>query len=440
VTAGAAIEAAAYGEALVSDGGRACIWGLGHIGGETLRRLVAAGVGVVGYDIDERKAQALARETEIVCTAERATALDGRILVHFVAVPTEQAGEPSLEAVEDAVAAIAGAAATRGGSPPLVVIESTLTPGTTDRRLVPLCERQGAPVEERLLLAIAPRRDWLVGPRHVARGIDRVYGGAGPRSAAAARSVLSLLHDRLHAASSPSVAELVKCAENAARHLQIMLGNQLSLAYPNVDVAEALSLAGTKWNIESVHPSFGTGGYCVPLSSKYLLAGAARPDELSLLTDALATDGRMRELVAARLRASRNVAILGLAYRGGVKVATLSPTIDIARRLTAVGVRHAVYDPLFAIDEIERLCPGAASDGFPDSLRGADAVVVAADHPEFRAAGVRRALVDARDEPLLVLDGPGLFADWTWPEGTQYFRAGAAHWLDAPTMDAQWRI
>src|SRR5204863_1070692 len=56
-----------------------------------LRRVGAAGVDVVGYDIDERKARALARETEIVCTADRAAVLDGGILVHFVAVPTEHA-------------------------------------------------------------------------------------------------------------------------------------------------------------------------------------------------------------------------------------------------------------------------------------------------------------------------------------------------------------
>ena len=226
------------------------------------------------------------------------------------------------------------------------------------------------------------------------------------------------------------MVELVKCAENASRHLQIMLGNQLSLAYPDVDVAEALSLAGTKWNIETVHPSFGTGGYCVPLSSKYLLAGARRQGELSLLEDALDTDLRMRELVAARLRARRNVAILGLSYRGGVKVATLSPAIAIARHLTSSGVRHAVYDPLYTKEEIAEICDGAASDGFPEELRRADAVLVVADHEEFRSREVQNLLFAPRQERLLVLDSPGLFSDWQWPDGVEYFRAGAANWLD----------
>jgi nucleotide sugar dehydrogenase len=350
-------------------------------------------------------------------------------------VPTERAGEPFLGHVEDVLGSIAGAAATRDGPPPLVVVESTITPGATDDRLIPLCRSKGAIPEEKLLVALAPRRDWLVGPEEVADGIDRVYGGVGPRSADAARSVLSLLHDRLHRASSHAVVELVKCAENALRHLQISLGNQLSLAYPDVDVVEALSLAGTKWNIETVHPSFGTGGYCVPLSSKYLLAGARRRSELSLLTEALETERRMRELVAARLRTKRSVAILGLAYRGGVKVATLSPTLAIVQHLRARDIPHSVHDPLYTPAEISELCGGASSDGLPETLRRADAVLVVTDHAEFRSPKVQEALFAPREGRLLVLDSPGLLADWPWPPTVDYFRAGGANWLEQLSED-----
>ncbi|TMJ93461.1 MAG: hypothetical protein E6G67_12350 [Actinobacteria bacterium] len=440
VRAAEALDPSRYGVELVERRARACVWGLGHIGAETLRRLARAGVPVTGFDLDKARVEAVAAESgsldaDLTVTAHRARATAPDVLVHFVAVPTEREGEPFNVHVRGVIAAVARSVAGRRGPAPLVIVESTLTPGTTAGMLVPACEALGVAVDEVLLLALAPRRDWLVAPELTER-VDRVFGGAGPRSAAAARSVLSLLHDRLHEASSHEVTELVKCAENASRHLQIMLANQLTLAYPDVDVAEALALAGTKWNVEAVHPSFGTGGYCIPLSSKYLLLGAARPEELSLLADALETDARMRSIVAARVRGKRRVAILGLAYRPKIKVATLSPTLAIARQLRELGVPHTVHDPLYSPGEVAELCGQAPSEGFPESLREADAVLVATEHPAFRSDAVREALLAPRPEPLLVLDSPGLLADWRWPSTVDYFRVGAPNWLDGAGTEA----
>ena len=53
-----------------------------------------------------------------------------------------------------------------------------------------------------------------------------------------------------------------------------------------------------------------------------------------------------------------------------------------------------------------------------------------ADHEEFRSREVQNLLFAPRQERLLVLDSPGLFSDWQWPDGVEYFRAGAANWLD----------
>lgn len=441
MTRPAAIDAARYGDELLAGRARACVWGLGYIGSETLRRLAHAGIPVTGFDVDPVRVEAVSAEArslypDITVTGDRSRTTGPEILVHFVAVPTERNGDPFDLHVKGVVDFVARSIVASRSPAPLVVIESTLTPGTTGRTLVPACEKRGISVDEKLLLALAPRRDWLVAPG-VAQSVARVFGGAGPRSSSAARAVLSLLHDRLYEASGCEVAELVKCAENASRHLQIMLANQLTLAYPGIDVAEALALAGTKWNVETVHPSFGTGGYCIPLSSKYLLLGADHPRELSLLTDALETDTRMRAIVASRMQGKRRVAILGLAYRPTVKVATLSPTLGIVRWLRELGVPHTVHDPLYSPQEIAKLCGHAPADGFPGSLHEADAVLVATGHPAFSSAEVRDALFAPRPEPLLVLDSPGLFAEWPWPETVHYYRVGAPNWLDDAGTEAR---
>ena len=66
--------------------------------------------------------------------------------------------------VRGVIAAVARSVAGRRGPAPLVIVESTLTPGTTAGMLVPACEALGVAVDEVLLLALAPRRDWLGRP------------------------------------------------------------------------------------------------------------------------------------------------------------------------------------------------------------------------------------------------------------------------------------
>ena len=52
-------------------------------------------------------------------------------------------------------------------------------------------------------------------------------------------------------ASSYKVSEMVKSVENAYRHMDITLANQLSLAFPKDNIREVLKLVGTKWNVET---------------------------------------------------------------------------------------------------------------------------------------------------------------------------------------------
>ena len=71
------------------------------------------------------------------------------------------------------------------------------------------------------------------------------------------KDVLSIVCKKLHAASTYKVSEMVKSIENAYRHMDITLANQLSLAFPKDNIREVLKLVGTKWNVEAFHPELG---------------------------------------------------------------------------------------------------------------------------------------------------------------------------------------
>lgn len=427
-------ESSHYQSDLLSGRFSACVWGLGYIGASTVEALLASGVRVVGYDVSAPRVATLTAALDglgAVFTDYRPEALADNVTVHFVAVPTEQHAEPYSEALMDVMVSIIQSVANRpDGLVPLVIIESTLTPGTIEHTLLPMVLKAGLTPEVDLLISLAPRRDWFLAEGYGLRDVDRIYSGIGTRSADAAYGVLSIMCNTLHRAPSHIEGELVKCVENAYRHLEITLANQLTLGYPHVDMVEVLRLAGTKWNIGTFHPSFGTGGYCIPLSSRYLLAGAEKADELSLLSHTVETDMRMPSIVAEVAAMRGPVVILGLAYKGGIKVATLSPTIEIARCLSNLGVEHGVYDPMYTSAEITEIlgAPVAITD-LPAAIRAAGAVLIVPDHSEFRSEPYFGLLAAERTNSLVVIDNHGVLADKDWPAHVHYRRAGTAGWL-----------
>ncbi|MEU0543394.1 UDP binding domain-containing protein [Nocardia sp. NPDC005978] len=420
------------------------VWGLGHIGFSTARYFAEAGVPVRGYDpnsncVAERRAADLPGTRFATSSA---ILLRPEVPVHMIAVPTERDGEPYLGALEDVTRKIAGAAAAGcwRGEAPLMIIESTLTPGTIDTFIVPIISSYGLRAGSDILIAVAPRRDWFLGPGFQFATLDRIYGGYGPRSSELAGAVLSLVNRTLHHAPSHREAELVKCVENAYRHLDITFANQLTLAYPGIDIVEVLRLAGTKWNIHTFHPSFGTGGYCIPLSSRYLIQGAERPESLSLLSATIDTDDLMRTLVADAVAETGPVVVLGLACRGAVKVDVHSPTKGIADRLRRLGVRFTVFDPLYSPWEVERILgEGTSEPNILESLRRARSVLVVTDHQEFvdHPAYVLAMNAD-RTERLTIIDNHGTLAAVDWESHVYYQRAGSANWLNSvvPEVDS----
>ena len=91
---------------------------------------------------------------------------------------------------------------------------------------------------------------------------------------------------------------MVKSVENAYRHMDITLANQLSLAFPKDNIREVLKLVGTKWNQKTFHPGIGARGYCIPLSSRYILSQVRNVNKLSLLRETIKTDDSMVKFIA----------------------------------------------------------------------------------------------------------------------------------------------
>jgi UDP-N-acetyl-D-mannosaminuronate dehydrogenase/intein/homing endonuclease len=190
--------------------------------------------------------------------------------VHTISIPTEKGEKPWDGALEDVITKIASNHKLLPRQT-IVIIESTLTPNKTDNLVIPIFKKHGVEVGKDLMLGVAPRRDWFISPEKNLKTLPRIVGGTTPESTREIINVLSIICNHLIPAPDHRHAEIVKSVENAFRHVEITLANQLSLAYPNLNMTEVLKLVGTKWNVGTFHPSFGTGGYCLG-AEEYVVA------------------------------------------------------------------------------------------------------------------------------------------------------------------------
>ena len=167
--------------------------------------------------------------------------------------------------------------------------------------------------------------------------------------------------------------------------MEITLANQLSLAFPKEDMREVLRLVGTKWNIGTFYPGFGTGGYCIPLSSQYVLQQVKNKKSLSLLRETIKTDSSINKLIAKSIirRGFKKIGILGLSYKGNLKVDILSPIIPFVKELKKNRIDVKVYDPYYSTQEIKKIL-NVNSFRFPTDLNKFDCIVVSVDHDQFK--------------------------------------------------------
>jgi len=436
---------------LLEGKGKIAVWGTGYIGFSTMANFAAEGVSCVGTDVSEKIVSTInSGKTPVpnmeywlgfdpkylidsgmmAATVDWKKVLAPEFVVHMIAIPTEKEDKPWDGALEDVIGKIA-AYVGRSEGKQLVIIESTLTPKKTDELAIPIFKKNGIRVGEDVFLGVAPRRDWFISPEKNLRSLPRIVGGTTPETTKLMIEVLSIVCDKLVSAPDHRHAEIVKSVENAFRHMEITLANQLSLAYPTLNMIEVLKLVGTKWNVNVYHPSFGSGGYCIPLSSKYVLEGAERPEYLTLLKEAITTDTGLPSIVADRVADGgfKNVGILGLSYKGDLKVHVLSPALRISKRLMERGVRVKINDPYYTPDEIKKLT-GAETFAFPEDLSEFDCIVLVAGHRLYKAIPEVKLLGHLKNCKLILDNLEETWRTFDWASaGIEYHISGDSKWL-----------
>lgn len=219
---------------------------------------------------------------------------------------------------------------------------------------------------------------------------------------------------------------MVKSVENAYRHMDITLANQLSLAFPKDNIREVLKLVGTKWNLETFHPGIGAGGYCIPLSSRYILSQVKNVNKLSLLRETIKTDDGMSRFIANSIasRGLKKIGVLGLSYKGDLKVSVLSKVIPLVKSLLKKKLTVRLFDPYFSNKEVYDAVK-VKTFNFPKDLPTFDCLIVTVDHKQFKIK--KKILEKHLKKCKLIIDHDGAWKKYNFKKN--YHLSGDHGWL-----------
>ena len=266
-----------------------------------------------------------------------------------------------------------------------VVLESTVSPGTMDRYVRPLCEGIGKTVH----LVHAPER---IIPGNMVYELEhnaRTIGADCQEIGEAVKALYASFCQGEIVVTDIRTAEMTKVVENTFRDINIAFANELTKICRQADmnVYEIIRIANKHPRVNILSPGPGVGGHCISVDPWFLVGDY--PGLANLIWQARKINDSMPEFVLGRIhdimrehgiKDVSRVGLYGLTYKENVDDVRESPTLQMLEcmeRHLAGGVK--VYDPW--------VCRDIAENQYHDLdtfLADVDIVVLLVGHSEIR--------------------------------------------------------
>ena len=329
--------------------------------------------------------------------------IDRDIVLIDVETPIDEYHKPRYEALRSAIRSL-GPVLKDGA---LVIVESTVSPGTLRDLVVPLLEEESRKqLNQDFYAGNCPERVMPGRLLENLRSMSRVVGGMTPETTETMKLFYRNVVDGDLDVTDSLTAELVKTTENAYRDVQIAFANEVALICEAVggDVWKVRELVN-KVPARNMHlPGAGVGGHCIT-KDPWLLAVGAKDKEVplrlipaarvindsmpmhvfDLLQDALEVAGREGD--------DARVLILGYAYLEDSDDTRNSPSQILELSLQATGAEVSIHDPYVL---------GYHGDLY-QKARGCDAVIIMVRHQEYLSLNL--ALLKSSLRTPVLIDG-----------------------------------
>jgi UDP-N-acetyl-D-mannosaminuronic acid dehydrogenase len=369
------------------------VLGLGRVGLPLSLVFASKGVKVVGVDIDVkiveqlRKGVATIHEVGIEELLKRALTTQNftitadapqairraDVIVITVGTPLTQDLRPDFTQLYHALETISFQPL-RGK---LIILRSTVPPGTTDVICKLLKERSGLEAGQDFLLAYCPERILEGRAIEELETLPEIVGGVNSASSAVAAEMFRIINpNKKILITSAKTAELAKLFTNIYRYVNFALANQFALIaeHYGADAYEVIRVANDGYKRANIPIPGPSGGPCL-YKDGYMLNYTPFIDFIKSawhLNESIPLHivNRIKEKVGNLF--GLKVALLGLAFKADVDDTRQSPAVKLLNALKAEGCEVLAHDPYVASAPLE------------SALSNADIVILAVNHSKFR--------------------------------------------------------
>ena len=271
----------------------------------------------------------------------------------------------------------------------IVVIESTVSPGTIDKYVRPVIEANGFKIGEDINLVHAPER---IIPGNMVYELlhnNRTIGADSREIGEKVKNVYSSFCQGEIVVTDIRTAEMTKVVENTFRAVNIAFANELAkiCRHDNMDVYEIIKICNMHPRVNILQPGPGVGGHCISVDPWFLVGDY--PSLAKVIDESMKTNDGMPDFVLNRIYEIMKennitdlsrVGLYGLSYKENVDDPRESPTIQLLesqKRHLAAPIKS--YDPYFPND----IVPNQYHD-FDKFLEDTDLVVIMVNHNQIK--------------------------------------------------------
>lgn len=262
----------------------------------------------------------------------------------------------------------------------LVIVESTISPRTTEDVIQPILEAEGFIIGVTLFLAHCPER---ILPGNMIEELvnnPRIIGGITPNCTAVAKSMYATVVKGELIEASASEAELSKLMENTYRDVNIALANELSKIGLDLSInaLTVIKMANRHPRVNLHSPGPGVGGHCLAVDPYFVVA--ASPRYTPMIQIARKINSSMPDFIVQNINSlmaqapTKKIALFGLTYKGNIEDIRESPAQEIYQLLQVAGYEIMAYDPYVASVTITS----------EEACKDSSLLVILTDHDEFK--------------------------------------------------------
>lgn len=325
--------------------------------------------------------------------------------VYIISVPTPYDSESKKidpTYVENAVGSVIEVAP-KGA---IIIIESTVSPGTIDKHVRPIIENAGLVTGRDIHLAHAPERIIPGNMIHELMHNNRTIGADERSIGERVGNLYKSFCQGDIVVTDIRTAEMTKVVENTFRDINIAFANELQkiCRSDNLDVHEIIRIANMHPRVNILNPGPGVGGHCISVDPWFLVGDY--PGLARLIRNARETNDSMPDFVLQRaneimrengITDASKVGIYGLTYKENVDDTRESPTLQMIdsmqRHLATCACK--VYDPWVEEDVVPNQV-----HSLDEFLKGTEMVIVMVGHSQISDNPTRfgnRILLDTRN-------------------------------------------